>query len=249
MLCTLYYIVFLSYLNYVWIFILTIYFKVFGLLYCLFHFYFNYVILLFTTWLELSIYNYFKYFIDFMILRFYDSSLRSEFILYILCCVKKTILTVLIPTTFFSNNFIFIRFITTTLPLFLLLTLAVALAFKCASLCPFASTIISNFFFLNSISITFFNNNFNFIRFVNNTIASPSLRTFRFINIYNFFFYLHWLVSLSISLDKSCNYTPFFMILYSHYSSLLSQCYVIARLFMLFYNPRLRYPACLFINH
>jgi len=28
-----------------------------------------------------------------MILRFYDSSLRSEFILYIPCCVKKSFLT------------------------------------------------------------------------------------------------------------------------------------------------------------
>jgi len=50
--------VFLSYLNYIWIFIWIMYFKVFGHLYCLFHFYFNCVILLFTAWLKLSIYNY-----------------------------------------------------------------------------------------------------------------------------------------------------------------------------------------------
>ena len=52
-----YYIILLSYLNHVWIFIWIMYFKMFEYLYCLFHFYFNYVILLFTTWLELSIYN------------------------------------------------------------------------------------------------------------------------------------------------------------------------------------------------
>jgi hypothetical protein len=82
--------VFLSYLNHVWIFIWIMYFKVFGHLYCLFHFYFNCIILLFTTWLKLSIYNLLKYFsCDFTILR-------SEFILYISCRVKKTFLTTLL---------------------------------------------------------------------------------------------------------------------------------------------------------
>jgi hypothetical protein len=39
-----------------------------------------------------------------VILRFYDSSLRSEFILYILCRVKKVFLTTLVKTTMYGSS-------------------------------------------------------------------------------------------------------------------------------------------------
>ena len=50
-------------------------FKVFGYLYCLFHFYFNCVILLFTTWLDLAIsLKYFTYDFTILVKIFYDFS-------------------------------------------------------------------------------------------------------------------------------------------------------------------------------
>jgi hypothetical protein len=80
--------VFLSYLNHVWIFIWIMYFKVFGYLYCLFHFYFNCVILLFTTWLKLSIYNLLKYFsCNFMIL--WSKFTIQFYIIYFILYQKK----------------------------------------------------------------------------------------------------------------------------------------------------------------
>jgi len=77
------------------------YFKVFGYLYCLFYFYFNFIVFLFTTWLDLAILlKYFTFNFTILVkifyLRFYDSSLRFEFILYIPCRVKKIFLTTLL---------------------------------------------------------------------------------------------------------------------------------------------------------
>jgi hypothetical protein len=66
------------------------YFKVFGYLYCLFYFYFNFIVFLLYFTFNFTI------LVKIFYLRFYDSSLRFEFILYIPCRVKKIFLTTLL---------------------------------------------------------------------------------------------------------------------------------------------------------